>query len=426
MRTDEAGPAQKVQRSESSLRWLDARVRELVRTSRVDPQLDPSGLDELIDVAFSEYEDLTIAGVVDDVTDVVATRRQLRDDVGGFGPLQPLIDDPEIEEIWINEPGRIFYAKDGLSQLSNIVLESGQIKDLVERMLRASGRRLDLSQPFVDAALHTGERLHVAIPDITRKHWAVNIRKYIVRPRRLSNLAERGLLSDAATRFLDAAIDCGLNVIVSGATQAGKTTLLRALLGAVPAGERIITAEEVFELNLSHRDVVALQTRPANIEDRGEISLRRLVRESLRMRPDRIVIGEVRQAEAFDMLIALNSGIPGACTIHANSARDAVNKLCVLPLLAGENVTSDFVVPTVAHTIDLVVHVHRDRNGTRTVREIVGLTGRTEADIVETTDIFVDRGAGLERGPGYVPHPELFEERGYDLRELLGGGSWLS
>lgn len=405
--------------------WLDARVRELVRSSRIDPQRDPRALDGLIDQALAEYEELTVAGVVSGVCDITATRRKIHDDVGGFGPLQPLIDDPDIEEIWINDPGRIFFAKEGISQLSNIVLEPPQIKDLVERMLRASGRRLDLSQPFVDAALHSGERLHVAIPDITREHWAVNIRKYIVRSRRLADLAERGLLSQTATRFLDAAMDSGLNVIVAGATQAGKTTLLRALLGAVPASERIVTAEEVFELNLAHRDVVAMQTRPANIEDRGEITLRRLVRESLRMRPDRLVIGEVRQAEAFDMLIALNSGIPGACTIHANSARDAVNKLCVLPLLAGENVTSDFVIPTVANTIDLVVYTHRDRAGVRRVREIIGLTGRTEGDVVETSEIFVDRGNGLERGAGYVPRPELFAEHGYDLHELLGGGPWL-
>lgn len=406
--------------------WLDARVRELVRASRIDPQLQPRELETLIDDALAEYEELTVAGVVDPIADVTEVRRKLRDDIGGFGPLQSLIDDPTIEEIWINEPGRVFFARDGVSQLSTILLEARQVKDLVERMLRASGRRLDLSQPFVDAALHTGERLHVAIPDITREHWAVNIRKYIVRPRRLRDLVELGTLSAQAAAFLDAAIDCGMNVIVSGATQAGKTTFLRALLGAIPPHQRVITAEEVFELNLAHRDVVALQTRPANIEDRGEITLRRLVRESLRMRPDRIVIGEVRQAEAFDMLIALNSGIPGACTIHANSGRDAVAKLSVLPLLAGENVTSDFVIPTVAHTIDLLVHLHRDRDGKRRVREIIGLTGRTEGSVVETSELFVDRGFGLERGAGYVARPETFEEHGYVLRELLGGGRWAS
>ncbi|VEI13954.1 CpaF family protein [Trueperella bialowiezensis] len=406
--------------------WLDARVRELIRRANIDPQRDIRSLDNFIDQALAEYEDLTVAGVVPKIVDVEASRQRLRDDVGGFGPLQVLIDDPEIEEIWINEPGRVFFAKGGLSQLSSIVLKPDQVKDLVERMLRSSGRRLDLSQPFVDAALHTGERLHVAIPDITREHWAVNIRKYIVRSRRLADLAELGMLTHSATRFLDAAVESGLNIIVSGATQAGKTTLLRALLGAVPPGQRIITAEEVFELNLAHRDVVAMQTRPANIEERGEITLRRLVRESLRMRPDRLIIGEVRQAEAFDMLIALNSGIPGACTIHANSARDAVAKLCLLPLLAGENVTSDFVIPTVASTVDLVVHVHRDRSGERRVREIVGLTGRVEGDVVETSEIFADRGSGLERGTGEVPKPELFAERGYDVHELAGGGRWLS
>ncbi|MEW6872745.1 CpaF family protein [Trueperella pyogenes] len=410
----------------SSHAWLDARVRELVRAARIDPQRQLHALESLIDEAFAEFENLTVAGLVAPLEDSLVTRRKLLDDIGGFGPLQALIDDPDIEEIWINEPGRVFFAKDGISQLSTILLEERQVKDLVERMLRASGRRLDLSQPFVDAALHTGERLHVAIPDITRQHWAVNIRKYIVRPRRLRTLVELGTLSEQAATFLDAAIDCGLNVIVSGATQAGKTTFLRALLGAIPAGQRIITAEEVFELNLAHRDVVALQTRPANIEDRGEITLRCLVRESLRMRPDRIVIGEVRQAEAFDMLIALNSGIPGACTLHANSARDAVSKLSVLPLLAGENVTSDFVIPTVANTIDLLVHLHRDREGARRVREILALTGRTEGNIIETSELFVDRGYGLERRSGYIAHPELFEERGYDLHALLGGGSWPS
>ncbi|MDO5025984.1 MAG: ATPase, T2SS/T4P/T4SS family [Trueperella sp.] len=409
---------------DAAAHWLDRRVRELVRTKHVDPQADLRALDALIDHALAEYEELTIAGTVTALTDLEDTRRQLRDDIGGFGPIQRLIDDPEIEEIWINAPGKVFYARGGTSELSNVVLRENQVKDLVERMLRASGRRLDLSSPFVDAALATGERLHVAIPDITRQHWAVNIRKYIVRPRRLADLVELGMLTTAAARFLDAAVDVGLNVIVSGATQAGKTTMLGAILGAVPASQRIITAEEVFELNLAHRDVVALQTRPANMEDRGEITLRRLVRESLRMRPDRIVIGEVRQAEAFDLLIALNSGIPGACTIHANSAREAVAKLAVLPLLAGENVTSSFVIPTLAAAIDLVVHVQRDRTGKRAVAEILAVTGRTEGEVIETSQLFVQRGGGLVRGSGYVAEPERFAAHGYDLGDLLGSGQW--
>lgn len=405
--------------------WLDTRVRELVRSSGIDPQEDMSGLDRLIDVALAEYESLVITGSVIPLVNQQEEIRALRDDIGGFGPVQRLLDDPAVEEMWINEPGKIFVARAGRSELTNVVLSDQQVRDLVERMLRASGRRLDLSSPFVDAALRSGERLHAVIPDITRAHWSVNVRKYVVRPRRLAELVEADVLSESAARFLDAAVDVGLNIIVSGATQAGKTTFLGALLGAVPAGERIVTAEEVFELNLAHRDVVAMQTRPPNMEDRGEITLRRLVKEALRMRPERIVIGEVRQAEAFDLLIALNSGIPGACTLHANSAREAVAKLCVLPLLAGDNVTASFVVPTVARSIDVVVHVHRDRFGRRRVREIVGVTGRVEGDIVEISRLFTDDdGGGLRRADGEIPQRERFERAGYDVADLMGGRSW--
>ncbi|NLI04413.1 MAG: CpaF family protein [Actinomycetaceae bacterium] len=406
--------------------WLDRRVRELVRIASIDPQVELATLDSLIDQAITEYEELTVIGKVSAISDATAIRTRLRDDIGGFGPLQRLIDDPSVEEIWLNAPDKVFCSRGGRSELTTVILNDQQVRDLVERMLRASGRRLDLSTPFVDAALHSGERLHVAIPDVTRAHWSVNIRKYIVRARRLSQLVDHDMLTASAAAFLDAATDVGLNIIVSGATQAGKTTFLSALLGAVPASQRIISAEEVFELNLAHRDVVAMQTRPPNIEDRGEITLRRLVKESLRMRPERIVIGEVRQAEAFDLLIALNSGIPGACTIHANSAREAIAKLCVLPLLAGENVTSSFVIPTVARSVDLIVHIERARDGRRRVKEILGLTGRVDGEVIETAEIFVERAGQLVRGSGMPPHGDLFATAGYDLAELLGGDRWAS
>lgn len=216
--------------------WLDTRVRELVRSSGIDPQEDMSGLDRLIDVALAEYESLVITGSVIPLVNQQEEIRALRDDIGGFGPVQRLLDDPAVEEMWINEPGKIFVARAGRSELTNVVLSDQQVRDLVERMLRASGRRLDLSSPFVDAALRSGERLHAVIPDITRAHWSVNVRKYVVRPRRLAELVEADVLSESAARFLDAAVDVGLNIIVSGATQAGKTTFLGALLGAVPAG----------------------------------------------------------------------------------------------------------------------------------------------------------------------------------------------
>ncbi|MDO4887344.1 MAG: ATPase, T2SS/T4P/T4SS family [Actinomycetaceae bacterium] len=404
-----------------TIRDTELRIRDMVRHEGVDPQWEHERLERIINAAIAEHEELAVLGQAEHLEEIALVRRKLRDAVGGYGPLQPFLDDPNVEEIWIDNPGAIFVSKGGRTELTPVVLTEQQVRDLVERMLRASGRRLDLSSPFVDASLETGERLHVVIPDITRKHWAVNIRRYVLRARTLSELVRAGTLPPLGAAFLDAAMRAGLNVLVSGATQAGKTTLLRALMGSVPAAERIITAEEVFELGLEHRDVVAMQTRPPSIEDRGEVTLRRLVREALRMRPERIVIGEVRAAEAFDLLVALNSGVPGACTIHANSAREAILKLSTLPLLAGENVTSAFVVPTVAGAVDIVVHIERDRRGRRSVTEICAVTGRVEGMRVETTTLFGERDGSLVRLPGEVPRLERFERAGIDIASVLGG-----
>ena len=369
--------------------------------------------------------------VTDVVAEWIASDRELTNDrdelarhafhaVAGFGPLQPFFDDPAVEELWINEPGRVFVARAGRSELTTIVLTSDQVRDLVERMLRQSGRRLDLSSPFVDAMLPDGSRLHVAIPDITRRHWAVNVRRFVVRPRHIADLVSTGSLTTAAARFLDAAVVAGLNIVVAGGTQSGKTTFINALLGCVPAHERIVSCEEVFELRLDHPDWIALQTRDASLDGAGEVPLRRLVREALRMRPTRLVVGEVRQAESLDLLVAMNSGMPSMATLHANSAREAVTKLCTLPLLAGQNIAADFVVPTVAGCVDLVVHLATERSGARRVREITALPGRVESGVIEMADLFVDRGAGLMRSSGFPPHDDRFREHGYDLAELLG------
>jgi pilus assembly protein CpaF len=222
-----------------------------------------------------------------------------------------------------------------------------------------------------------------------------------------------------AARFLEASVVSGLNIIVAGGTQAGKTTLLNCLAAAIPSRERVVTCEEVFELRLPLPDVVAMQTRQANLEGAGEVRLRRLVTEALRMRPERLIVGEVRAEECLDLLIALNSGLPGMCTIHANSAREAVTKLCTLPLLAGENVTHSFVVPTVAASVDIVVHTARDVDGRRRVREIVAVPGRVEGDVIETADLFAMQGDRLVRGDGWPPHPDRFLAAGIDLPALL-------
>jgi pilus assembly protein CpaF len=399
---------------------LEAEVRELVRRRGVDPLAEPARVGRLVDDVIADYLDRVTTSQLPALADPAGTSRALRDAIAGFGPLQPYLDDPSVEEIWINSPGRVFVARRGRSELTTLILTADEVAELVERMLRTTGRRIDLSTPFVDAMLPDGSRLHVVIPSITRRDMAVNIRKFLLQLASLEELVGVGSLTEQAARFLEASVAAGLNILVAGGTQSGKTTMLNALCGAIPGSERVVTVEEVFELQLPLPDVVGMQTRQANLEGTGEIPLRRLVKEALRMRPSRLIVGEVRQEECLDLLIALNSGVPGMCTLHANSAREALVKMCTLPLLAGENVSAAFVVPTVAASVDLVVHLTIEADGQRRVREIVGVTGRVEGDVIETTDIFTNRRGRLERGDGYPPRSERYEAAGVDLIHALG------
>ena len=403
----------------SGVDTVELEVRELVRRRGLDPIQDTAAVRRLVDEVVADYDERALTSTLPPLGDVAQAARAVYDAVAGFGPLQRHLDDPTVEEIWINEPGRVFIAKQGRSELTTTILNDGQVRDLVEKMLKTTGRRVDLSTPFVDAMLPDGSRLHVVIPDITRRHWSVNIRKFVLSANSLDELITLGTVTPQAARFLEASIAAGLNVIVAGGTQAGKTTLLNCLAASIPGRERVITCEEVFELRLPLPDVVAMQTRQPNLEGTGEIRLRRLVKEALRMRPDRIIVGEVRQEECLDLLIALNSGLPGMCSIHANSAREAIVKMCTLPLLAGENVGHAFVVPTVASCVDLVVHIGKDAQGHRRVREVVAVPGRVEGDVVETADIFTTRAGRLIRADGYPPHLERYDWVGADLPRLL-------
>lgn len=402
-----------------AVRTVEAEVRELIRRSGLDPAREPQAVQRLVRDAVADYDERSMHGGMPVLTDVDQAEKSVWDTVAGFGPLQKYFDDPTIEEIWINEPTRVFIARGGIAELTTTLLTGDEVRDLVERMLKSSGRRVDLSSPFVDAVLPDGSRLHVVIPDITREHWHVNIRKFIVKADSLDDLVRLGTMTKQAATFLDAAVASGLNVLVAGGTQAGKTTMLNCLASAIPARERVVTCEEVFELKIPMRDVASMQCRQPSLEGTGEVPLRRLVKEALRMRPSRIIVGEVRQAESLDLLIALNSGLPGMCTIHANSAREAITKMCTLPLLAGENVGSRFVVPTVAGSIDIVVHAALERDGTRRVREIAAVPGRVEGDVIEIADLFVQRNGELVRADGYPPHRDRFERAGYDLPALL-------
>lgn len=398
---------------------ITSEVHKRIRDLDVDPRADIQRSRELIRTVIAEYDERSLVADLPLLEDKEATFRHIDNQLSGFGALQDYFDDPHVEEIWVNSPSEVFIAVDGVHQLTTTKLSSGELDDLIERMLRTSGRRVDLSQPFVDAILPDGSRLHVVLPDITRTHPAVNIRKFIARPRNLANLVAQGSLTAGAAEFLDAAVACGANILVSGATQAGKTTMLNALAGSIPARERTISCEEVFELNLPSRDWVPMQCRQPSLEGTGEVTLRALVKEALRMRPTRIIVGEVREAESLDLLVALNSGLPGMGTIHANSARAAITKICTLPLLAGANISSAFVVPTVAVSLDVVVHLRRDPSGVRRVDEICAVPGGVEGDVVELDTIFHSPRGQLVRGQGFGHLGERFAAIGRDLHTVL-------
>ena len=398
---------------------LDQQVRSVVRREGVDPQLDITRVRRIAEEVVRAHDERSLTGVVTPVPDPLGVIGELVARVSGFGPLQRFLDDPEVEEIWVNDPSRVFVARNGRHELTNVILTKAEVQELVERMLKSSGRRIDLSQPFVDAMLPAGHRLHVVLEGISREFAAVNIRKFVLKAARLHDLVRLGSLPTGAARLLEAAVLAGQNIVVAGGTQTGKTTMLNCLAAAIPGGDRIISAEEVFELRFSHPDWVAMQTRQAGLEGTGEVSLRDLVRETLRMRPTRIIVGEVRAAECLDLLLALNAGLPGLATLHANSAREALVKLCTLPLLAGENISARFVVPTVASSVDLVVHLGIDAGGTRRVNEIVAVPGRVENDIVETEPVFLRKAGELVPTGGLPTRLESFERAGIDVHRIL-------
>jgi pilus assembly protein CpaF len=400
---------------------LDARVRERVRVEGVDPQVDTGVVRRIAEDVVRRHDERSLTGAVVPVADPGAVVGELVARVSGFGPLQPFLDDPEVEEIWINDPSRVFVARRGRHELTNLMLSRAQVHELVERMLKSSGRRIDISQPFVDAMLPEGHRLHVVLEGISRGFSAVNIRKFVLRAHRLADLVELGSLTPGAAAFLDASVRAGLNVLVAGGTQTGKTTFLNGLAAAIPGGDRVVSAEEFFELRFNHPDWVPMQTRQSGLEGTGEILLRDLVKEALRMRPSRVVVGEVRAEECLDLLLALNAGLPGMCTLHANSAREALVKMCTLPLLAGENISARFVVPTVASSVDLVVHLGIDPQGVRRVNEIVSIPGRVENDIIEVEPIFERVGGELRRAAGTPTRTERYERLGIDVHAILSG-----
>ena len=318
-------------------------------------------------------------------------------DVLGLGPLEGLLNDPEVTEIMINSSRQIYVEQHGKLTLSPVTFESNeQLMQVIDRIVSSIGRRVDESSPMVDARLKDGSRVNVIIPPLALRGPTVTIRKFAKEALTVENLVDYGSMTGDMVRFLRACVRGRLNVVVSGGTGSGKTTTLNILSGFIPEDERIVTIEDAAELQLRQDHVVTLETRPANIEGRGRVTIRELVINSLRMRPDRIVIGECRGGEALDMLQAMNTGHDGSLTtLHANNAKECIGRLETLVLMAGAELPSRAIREQIGSAVNIIVQQSRLRDGSRKVVSISEVLG-TDGEHVILQDIFMFRQAGLD------------------------------
>jgi pilus assembly protein CpaF len=315
---------------------------------------------------------------------------EVADEVLGLGPLEPLLADPTISEIMVNKPDQVFFERKGVIQLSERTFrDADHIMRIIEKIVQPIGRRIDEASPMVDARLADGSRVNAIIPPLAVDSPTITIRKFSRDPLQVDDLIAYGSITREIAQFLQAAVAAQLNVIISGGTGSGKTTLLNVLSSFIPSGERIVTIEDPTELQLRQPHVVRLENRPPNIEGKGAIGTRELVRNSLRMRPDRIIVGEVRSGEAFDMLQAMNTGHDGSLTtVHANTPRDALARIENMVLMAGFELPIKAIREQIASAVQLVVQVARLRDGSRRVTHCSEITGM-EGQVVTMQDIFV-------------------------------------
>ncbi len=362
--------------------------------------------------------------------------RRVIDDAIGLGPLEPLVSDPSISEVMVNAPDEVYFERDGIIYLAALRFRNNEhIMLVVDRIIAPLGRRVDESSPFVDARLPDGSRVNVIIPPLIPKSPVITIRKFRPDKYNMTDLVGNGTMSEEVAEFLRACIQLRLNIVVSGGTGTGKTTILNALSQYIPERERIVTIEDPIELKLQQRHVISAEARPPNIEGKNEVTQRDLLRNTLRMRPDRILIGEVRGPEAFDMMQAMNTGHEGSLTtVHANSARDALSRIENMVLMAGFDLPARAIREQMASAFHLIVHLARFSDGSRRIVSVTEVVGMEEATVTmqdiflfHTTSIAEDgRIIGEMQGTGIMPSfADRFTQAGIPIETILPNvGRW--
>jgi pilus assembly protein CpaF len=345
------------------------------------------------------------------VADRARIAQEIADDILGYGPLEPFLRDPDVTEVMVNGPDSIYIERGGrLFEVAGSFTDEGHLRRTIDKIVARVGRRVDEASPMVDARLPDGSRVNAIIPPLAIDGSMLTIRKFATDPYMVDDLIGFGTMSRATADFLEKCVRGRLNILVSGGTGAGKTTTLNVLSSFIPDEERVITIEDAAELQLHQSHVLRLEARPPNIEGKGEVRIRDLVRNSLRMRPDRIVVGEIRDAAALDMLQAMNTGHDGSiCTVHANAPRDVLSRVETMVLMAGVDLPMRAIREQVSSAIDLIVHLSRFKDGTRHITHVTEVVGM-EGDIITLQDIFL------------FDHSIGFDEAGHSMGTLKSTG----
>ena len=378
---------------------LKTRIQNKLLTE-LDPSMDISRTDE-VRHTIEEMFDATLAEENIILSRVERQRlfEQIAAEILGYGPLEPFLADDTITEIMVNGPKNIYIERNGKVERTNATFESpDHLMRIIDRIIAPLGRRIDESQPYQDARLPDGSRVNAVIPPLSLLGPVLTIRKFAKIPLTVENLISFGTLTPECIAFLEACVKARLNIVVSGGTGSGKTTFLNVLSSFIPGDERIITIENAAELQLRQEHVVTIETRPPNIEGKGEITIRDMVINSLRMRPERIIVGECRGAEALDMLQAMNTGHDGSMTtLHSNSPRDTLARLETMVLMAGYDLPHRAIREQVSSALQLIVHQERMRDGTRKIVNVTEVQGM-EGEVITMSDIFVFEKQGIENG----------------------------